>query len=312
MSFAIPHVCHSIEVTMVLSSSLVFAGRMRQRALSLSSAAVATSSVAVAELAGRGRGVVATAHIPPGTTLHITTPMAQVLKTTSADVHCAECLAPAPSGTRFCCAACADAYERRGGSLLERADLTPLRKLHEAEGRKFPLLIAQLLASLLAEIKRTQQLPSSWAPLELCFAELHEEALPQVQREHAQLTRAFADAGLASEQTLELFLPLARYRRLLGAAQLNAFELTLSHGATASALLPGLASCFNHSCDPNVLLSCGDTHEVAFVSGAEATAPGRELCISYVDVEAPRAERRELLLHKYAFDCDCERCRRGG
>ena len=192
--------------------------------------------------------------------------------------------------------------------MLERVNLAPLRHLHATEGRKFPLLIAEMLAALLAELKRTRQLPTSWEPLELCHAELHAEAEEQVFAEHAQLISAFADAGLANVPTLELFMPLARYRRLLGAAQLNAFELTLSHGAKVSALLPGLASCFNHSCAPNVLISCGATHEVAFVSGEEPIAPGAELCISYVDLDAARAERQDLLASKYGFRCDCPVC----
>ena len=71
------------------------------------------------------------------------------------------------------------------------------------------------------------------------------------------------------------------------------------HGATVSALLPGLASCFNHSCEPNVLISCGETARVAFVTGAEDVPAGHELCISYCDVELDRKERRELLLRNH-------------
>ena len=36
-----------------------------------------------------------------------------------------------------------------------------------------------------------------------------------------------------------------------------------------------------------------------------------ELCISYVDLEMSRGERRELLLHKYGFECTCARCQSG-
>ena len=96
--------------------------------------------------------------------------------------------------------------------------------------------------------------------------------------------------------------------RLFGS---HTFELTLSHGARVSALLPGLASAFNHSCEPNVLISCGDTSHVTFVTGEEEVPAEAELCISYVDLEIGRAERRELLLHKYGFECDCARCARG-
>lgn len=270
----------------------------------------ASSSVAgVTEVPGRGRAVLATAPIESGTVLHVTAPMAQVLKHSSDDaMHCAQCLDVATKP--LCSHYCKLAYEARGGSMLERVNLSPLHHLHEVDGRKFPLLIAYLLADLLAEVKATRAVPIAWPPLELCYSELHEEAHAQVESEHAQMLSAFAAAGLANAATLELFLPLGRYQRLLGAAQLNAFELTLSHGARVSALLPGLASCFNHSCEPNVLISCGATNEVAFVAGAPIPL-GTELCISYLDVDQPREARRELLLHKYGFECDCARCQRG-
>ena len=220
---------------------------MARSSLGTSMAMVRRLCTAVRELPGKGRGVIATAAIAPNTQLLQVAPAAQVLKKTVAasnTPHCAACMRPTAWGV--CGEACEDEFVARGYDLLERVDLSPLHRLHEMEGRKFPLLIAQLLAALLADVKRTRTLPESWPPLELCFTELHEEAEVQVETEHTQLLRAFADAGLANEPTLALFMPLARYRRLLGAAQLNAFELSLSHGAKVSALLPGLASCFNH------------------------------------------------------------------
>ena len=264
--------------------------------------------ITINELAGKGRAVVALKDLGAGTTLHECVPMAHVLKTVDVD-RCLECLAPLARSKhgRHCSITCVNAYTARGGAMLDRVDLSGLRALHEQQGRKFPLLIASMLASLLAEIKASGRLPDSWAPLELCFAELHDEAAAQTATEHAQLIESFCAAGLSNRATLELLLPLARYRRLLGAAQLNAFELTLTQGAQVAALLPGLASCFNHSCAPNVLMACGATSRVAFVAG-EPIAAGDELCISYVDLEQSRAERQELLLHKYGFVCSCARC----
>ena len=269
-----------------------------------------SAAIAVSALPNKGRAVVATTRIPPFSTILTTTPIAQVLKKQSAHHHCAYCLAPSTSTVH---AACAPFYERFGGEMLSRVDLTPLEKLHAEDGRKFPLLIANLLASLLAEIKATRAVPSTWEPLELVYATLHEEAETQVASEHAHLLGAFADAGLADARTLEMFLPLDRYKQLLGAAQLNAFELTLSHGAVVSALLPGTASMFNHACEENVLVRCGETHEVSFVTGELPVEEGEELCISYVDGHqfGTREERRHLLLHKYGFECECARCRRG-
>jgi SET and MYND domain-containing protein len=191
--------------------------------------------------------------------------------------------------------------------MLERVDLSELHELHRSQGRKFPLLIAQLLAGLLAEIK-AGSVPSQWAPLELCFAEMEPEAMPQIEAEHHALCAAFEAAGLTNRATLHVLLPLSRYARLLGAAQLNAFELRTSTGLAISCLLPPVVSCFNHSCAPNVLVACGDSaRSVAFVAGDDV-APGEELCISYVDTESPGEDRRHLLLHKYGFRCSCVRC----
>ena len=285
-------------------------------------------AMVVRDFGEKGRGVVASRTIVDGEMLFQCMPMASVLKEEGqCDSLCVQCFSPIVGGgvsgrTQYCSNACASHHEARGGLMLSRADLAPLHQLHAEQGRKFPLHIAQLLAGLLHELKATGRVPEAWPPLELCYAELEDEAEvdSQVASEHLALLDAFDAAGLASRSTLELFLPEARYRRLLGAAQLNAFELRLSHGAVVSALLPGIASCFNHSCEPTVLISCGESTGVSFVAntvgvGAGASggtiAEGHELCISYIDLDAPAPERQHTLLHKYGFRCDCARCRRG-
>lgn len=269
-----------------------------------------TAPVEVRALPERGRGVIATAGAAAGATVHAATPMSQVLKHQPANGPplCRECFRPLPSGADLCCSACEASFEARGGSLLARVDLSAMMAL--TEGRNFPLHVASLLAGLLAEVRACGGLPQVWAPLDLCFAELEPESHPQTDKEHAALASAFVAAGVTNQQTLELLLPLSRYRRLLGAAQLNAFELRLSHGAVVSALLPGVASCFNHSCEPNVLISCGESTHVAFVAGGEVCA-GAELLINYVDYDSSREDRRHLLRHKYGFDCNCVRCASG-
>ena len=99
-------------------------------------------------------------------------------------------------------------------------------------------------------------------------------------------------------------------RTVLGAAQLNAFELRMSHGLLVSCLLPCEASFFNHSCDPNALISVGETHAVSFVAAREIAA-GEEVCISYVATDLPHAERQHIFRHKYGFECACPVCRAG-
>ena len=144
----------------------------------------------------------------------------------------------------------------------------------------------------------------------LCFTDLPEEAAPVLAEEYAALTSAFVDAGVTTRASLDLLLPLATYERLLGAAQLNAFELRMSHGLLVSCLLPCEASFFNHSCDPNALISVGETHAVSFVAAREIAA-GEEVCISYVATDLPHAERQHIFRHKYGFECACPVCRAG-
>ena len=112
-----------------------------------------SSLVAVQHISGKGRAVVAERAITHGETVFSTQPMAAVLK--GNESCCRECFGPLPrSDVKLCSSTCEIAYERRGGTMLERADLTPLHRLHEQENRKFAL-IANLLASLLAEVKAT-------------------------------------------------------------------------------------------------------------------------------------------------------------
>ena len=202
---------------------------------------------AVHALRGRGRALVAAKPVAEGSALLACSPMAAVLKgpapwhTTSSGARgqchpCEECFAP--TTRRFCSDACKERHGLRGGELLRRVDLSPLERLHTEQGRKFPLLVAQLLAQLIEQLKSGRTPTTTWAPLELCFAVLDEEALPQAESEHAALLSAFASAGIADVSTLQMFLPLERYCRLLGAAQLNAFELVTRWGLVISALLP--------------------------------------------------------------------------
>eukprot|EP00965_Chrysotila_dentata_P215201 6188628-Pleurochrysis_carterae.AAC.4 len=83
--------------------------------------------------------------------------------------------------TPFCSDACRAEATANGWDFLARCDLTPLHKLHREEGRKFPLLVAQLLAGLLAGLKQIGKPPSAWQDaMLLCHSNMHDEAMPQV------------------------------------------------------------------------------------------------------------------------------------
>ena len=206
------------------------------------------ASLAYTTIAGRGRGVVTQRVLAAGANLVECTPIAKVVKSAPEGVqYCRHCLRPTQQ--RYCCPACADAST--GWHFLERVDLSGLEAIHREQQRKFPLLVAQVLSQLLSGLKATGKPPDAWHDaMTLCHATLEPEAMPQVEAEHALLRDAFADAGIANAATLDLLLPLPRYAQLLGAAQLNAFELQMSHGLVVSCLLPCEASFFNHSCQP--------------------------------------------------------------
>ena len=126
--------------------------------------------------------------------------------------------------------------------------------------------------------------------------------LPQVEAEHHALLTAFAAAGLANEQTLQLFMPLSRYKRLLGAAQLNASE-TLARrvgvGPPSACLV----------LQPFVLPTSSILRRFnpRLVCGRGDVAADEELCISYLDVEQSVSDRRHLLLQSTGSSI-CERC----
>lgn len=270
----------------------------------------------IARLGARGRGVVAQRDLRAGTSVMRGAPIAQVLKHSSkpTDPLCHRCLKVAPTrlthshGRSFCGAECAETDAAMGGELLSRCDMSELETIHREQDRKFPLLACSLLGALLEGFKRQGNPPQVWVDaMGMCFANMEPEATSQLEVEHRLLGSLFTRASITTDATLQLLLPLQRYMQLLGAAQLNAFELRTSHGLHVSCLLSSQASCFNHSCDPNVLVSVGESHHVNFVTGREVAA-GTELCISYVDPSMELEARRQILLYKYGFDCNCGKC----
>ena len=80
--------------------------------------------------------------------------------------------------------------------------------------------------------------------------------------------------------------------------------------------LPGsaaflLASLFNHSCEPNLVMSWPHNNAVARFTAARDIAAHEQLTISYIDAEQGAAQRRAALQFAYGFACRCPRCREG-
>ena len=58
----------------------------------------------------------------------------------------------------------------------------------------------------------------------------------------------------------------------------------------------------NHSCTPNAIQSFKQ-QQIIFTA-LQSIAPGAEISISYIELAATRAERRQQLLEQYYFDID--------
>lgn len=58
----------------------------------------------------------------------------------------------------------------------------------------------------------------------------------------------------------------------------------------------------NHSCTPNAMQSFSQ-QRITFTA-LQPVQPGTEITISYIELAATRAERRQQLLEQYYFDID--------
>lgn len=68
------------------------------------------------------------------------------------------------------------------------------------------------------------------------------------------------------------------------------------------------SSYFNHSCAPNMgRRNCTGSRVIEFFAARDIEA-GEPLCISYIDLKLPAAERKAKLMATYSFECMCIRC----
>ncbi|KAM0322462.1 hypothetical protein ACHAQA_009531 [Verticillium albo-atrum] len=143
--------------------------------------------------------------------------------------------------------------------------------------------------------------------------------------------RTFFERPPATAQTSSLYdqipalLPAATRRALLrqmgGALQriiaTNAFQVDIDAGGPLDkahahhfGVFPEISR-LNHDCRPNAAAWTGSTDLVHRAVAVRDVRPGEELSISYVDVLAPRAERRARMQGSWGFQCGCERCAHG-
>jgi hypothetical protein len=105
----------------------------------------------------------------------------------------------------------------------------------------------------------------------------HEKYLPLLSREDA-------------------ILAYAKYKR-------NAFSFNMNPGFLF------YATKLNHSCMPHVKYYPSENNMMVFETIRPIKA-GDEVCDSYINSNFPYEERQKLLLSRYGFKCQCEKCKK--
>jgi SET domain-containing protein len=72
--------------------------------------------------------------------------------------------------------------------------------------------------------------------------------------------------------------------------------------------LYSVANTMNHSCLPNVAITCSTNSDEVSVLALTQIKAGDELLISYIDEDGPLAQRKKQLHEFYSFECTCARC----
>lgn len=98
-----------------------------------------------------------------------------------------------------------------------------------------------------------------------------------------------------------------RAKTALGIFRANGYPAPRADGSEGAGVFLAFSR-FNHSCGPNVHHAWYPGADEKVVYAARDVEAGEELLTNYVDLFAPRAERRAALAERFGFDCACPRC----
>ena len=303
-------------------------------------------AIAIKQVAGKGRGVVAQQPLRKGTLLLAETPLAShpgLLQD-----RCQHCTRPLAisgishvckhTGAQFCSGYCKNSAWRGYGRALVSADTSELTVYCAEHRLKFPLLALRMVGASLH-----RGFSDYWETVEeLCFATVEGEGSDGVpaawREEHALLRGALVghvkgDVGVLFEHALTE----EWYARLMGRLHLNAVRVysareqrspraaqKQAENAAAAAVeaaplameahgtaLYLLGSMFNHSCAANTAVNFPSADHCAQWVAARDVEAGEELCISYIAAEQggmSYEQRQRSLRFSHGFFCGCELC----
>jgi len=215
---------------------------------------------------------------------------------------------------RYCSETCRDESMRNHDELLLRLNTLKLKDVYEKEDRKFPMMVTQLLCSVLQEVRLGEPLNRTYGYVaenlgHLCNMKMHRDVIRDLQEEYDMILDIFAESSIVKRDDMAAFFPLSEYARLLGTLHLNVFEITNENNVVSVSLLPGIASFFNHSCTPNVEVVWNSESQLIEFITVQDVKQFSQLRFGYLDIADNTTEacqsRSKVLHEKYGFKCRC-------
>ena len=277
----------------------------------------------IAQLDGRGRGIIAERTYNPGDIVIVEEPYAFVVSERYAGVACGYCgrqvdhpmLALSPEdNTRYCCEKCITLDYP-----VHALEATPMAGLISTgvSGRGMDAM--KLVIRIGAQRKHENNLKT--VPV-TNVRNGRENTYNHIRLMEANTSSCSSSAARDVTSTAKelaklssvLSLPATEAEFLLYVIQCNAHTIVSNHDDDGAAVGLGLfpmTSMMNHSCRPNCL------HQFVFETGRPPrllmkaithVAVGEEMLYSYVPLYQSTPARKQQLYSAYSFECQCSRC----
>ncbi|KAI9308593.1 hypothetical protein BJ944DRAFT_259961 [Cunninghamella echinulata] len=265
----------------------------------------------------KGRHAVALEDISEGTTVCLEQATAFIVRSDYMDQQCHICLDDL--STKMACSDCKmvyycsqkciemDEHHHQVCSLLSQ--ITTIGRSTDVDPDLLRLMVYLLLRKKIEKEDENNNINPRTATPYWCVEELlshKEKAAPAFIKviSNAAERILVENPNLASSANVDDLVTLACR------INSNAHGLGDNHSRNtdvALGLFPIGAMFFNHSCNPNTAFIGLENGKLAFRT-IRPVRKDEELVVSYIDIYAPRDERRQNLLNSKHFWCKCKRC----
>ncbi|KAK1270500.1 Histone-lysine N-methyltransferase ASHR2 [Acorus gramineus] len=270
--------------------------------------------VEVAEIPGRGRGIIATRDIKAGEVLLRDSP---ILSYTAASAPCYYCFR-IPATAAITCSSCWISFCSIGCASLAASSSsshTPWSCRALAHLRTFTIADTDILFQanfLIAALNLAAVSSPSFLRLMSLQGLPSENPSPETLNLHSFISSVPPPKGLECGVSLEMTSALLAKDKQNAFGLMEPFREDKERSVRGYGIYP-TASFFNHDCLPNACrfdyLDGLDGKNTDIIIRAIHDIPqGREVCLSYFPVNWVYADRQRRLSEDYGFVCKCDRC----